>query len=62
MRQYKLTCNYSRKTYTIRVYDAKGQLIAKYRSLPQGRDFSDIWTQNDIANFLKYSNDYYLVK
>lgn len=60
-RQHKITLNRSAKTYTIRVYE-KGKLIAKYRSYPQGKDFSEHWTENDIRNFLRYSNDYYEVK
>lgn len=58
---YTLTCNRSRKTYTIREY-YNGKLNAKYRTYPQGRDYSEIWTENDIKNYLRYNNDYYLVK
>ena len=58
---YTLKTNRSKKTYTIRVYKGK-KLTAKYRSYPQGKDFSTHWTVNDIKNFLRYSNDYYLVK
>lgn len=58
---YKIALNRSRKTYTIRVYQ-DGKLSAKYRSYPQGSEFSEDWTQNDIYNFLRYSNDYYMVK
>jgi len=57
---FKLTCNRSKKTYTIRVYE-DGRLVAKYRSNPQGSEFSEDWTENDIYNFLKYSGDYYKV-
>ena len=59
--RYTITLNRSKKTYTIRRYD-NGKVTAKYRSYPQGRDFSEHWTENDIKNFLRYSNDYYPVK
>lgn len=58
--QFKINVNRARKTYTIREY-INGKCIAKYRSYPQGREFSENWTENDIQNFLKYSNDYYKV-
>lgn len=60
-RTYKIALNRAKKTYTIRVYD-DGKLIAKYRSYPQGKEFSEDWTENDIYNFLRYSGDYYEVK
>ncbi len=58
---YTLTTNRSKKTYTIRRYD-NGKLTSKYRSYPQGDEYSEHWTENDIKNFLKYSGDYYVVK
>lgn len=58
--RYTLVCNRSRKTYTIRRYD-NGKLTAKYRSYPQGKDYSETWTENDIKRFLHYSNDYYSI-
>lgn len=61
MKTYSIKLNRSKKTYTIRTFE-NGNLIAKYRSYPQGNDFSEFWTESDIYNFLKYSNDYYLVK
>jgi hypothetical protein len=61
MKIYTLTLNRQKKTYTIRVY-ANGKLSAKYRSYPQGKNFSEFWTQSDIIAFLKYSNDYYIIK
>ena len=60
-RHYTIAFNRSKKTYTIRQYD-NGKLTAKYRSYPQGAEYSENWTQNDIANFLRYSGDYYIVK
>lgn len=59
---FKLTIalNRSKKTYTIRVY-VDGRLVAKYRSYPQGSDFSENWTEDDIRSFLKHSDDYYVV-
>lgn len=59
--KHTITFNRSRKTYTIRRYDANGNLIGKYRSYPQGCYYSEFWTENDIRNFLK-TNDYYVVK
>ena len=57
---YTISFNRSRKTYTIRRYD-NGKLTAKYRSIPQGKDFSETWTEGDIRNFLK-TDEYYKVK
>lgn len=59
---YTVRTNKRRKTYTIRAYDERGKLFAKYRSAPQGAAFIEDWTQNDIRAFLKYSGDYYEVK
>ena len=61
MERYTLTLNRSRKTYTIRYY-YNNKCIAKYRSYPQGKYFSENWTENDIRAFLRYSGDYYVVK
>ena len=58
--KFTITLNYSKKTYTIRKY-INGILVAKYRSYPQGKEFNEDWTENDIIGFLKYSNDYFLV-
>lgn len=60
-KSYSIKLNRSKKTYTIRVHEC-GRLIAKYRSNPQGEEFSEFWTESDIYNFLKYSGDYYAVK
>lgn len=60
-RYHKITFNRSKKTYTIRAYE-DGKLIAKYRSYPQGSSYSEDWTEHDIRNFLRQSNDYYEVK
>lgn len=59
--KHTITFNRSRKTYTIRSYGENGNLICKYRSYPQGRGYSEFWTEHDIRNFLK-SNDYYVVR
>ena len=58
--KYTITLNRSKKTYTIRRFD-NGKVTAKYRSCPQGKEFSENWTENDIKNFLTYG-DYYVVK
>lgn len=60
-RHYTIKLNRKEKTYTIRVYQCS-KLISKYRSYPQGKDFSEDWTESDIQNFLRYSNDYYEVR
>lgn len=61
-RTHTITLNHRARTYTIRAYE-NGKLIAKYRSNPQSKeDFSEHWTEHDIRNFLRYSNDYYVVK
>lgn len=58
-RRYTLTLNRSKKTYTIRVHE-DGKLIAKYRSYPQGAEFSENWTESDIKAYLHYNDgDYY---
>lgn len=59
--RYTIARNRARRTYTIRRYDA-GKLTAKYRSVPQGADFSEHWTEAGIKAFLKYSGDYYAIK
>ena len=51
-----------KRTYTIRVFEG-GKLVNKCRSNVQSKsDFTEFWTESDIIAFLKYSNDYYLVK
>mgnify|MGYP000015111416 FL=1 len=61
-RDYTIKVNRSKRTYTIRVFEG-GNLINKYRSNTQSKsDFTEFWTESDIIAFLKYSNDYYLVK
>ena len=62
MNNYTIKLNRRRKTYTIRAYDDRGKLFAKYRSHPQGAAFTEDWTQNDIYAFLKYSGEYYEVR
>ena len=59
---YSITLNHKNKTYTI-CRREKGKLISKYRTYPQGRDFSTTWTENDIKNYLRYNDgDYYRIK
>jgi len=61
-RTYTIRLNRALRTYTIREYE-DGKVFAKYRSYPQSKgDFSEFWTENDIMAFLRYSNDYYVVK
>lgn len=62
MLSHTIKLNYRNRTYTIRSYE-NGKLIAKYRSNPQSKDdFCEDWTESDIRNFLRYSNDYYEVR
>jgi len=61
MTTYELTPNRKAKTYTIRKKE-NGKTFMKYRSNPQGDEYSENWTENDIKSFLRYSNDYYIVK
>lgn len=58
--KFTIKLNRRKKTYTIREY-VNGRLVAKYRSYPQGSEFSEHWTESDIRSFLKYSDDYYVV-
>lgn len=59
---YTIKCNRAKRTYTIREY-LNGKIWAKYRSYPQGADYSENWTQNDIRQFLNTADcEYYLVK
>lgn len=61
-RTYTIKVNRSKRTYTIRVFEG-GNLINKYRSAVQSKlDFTEFWTESDIIAFLKYSNDYYIIK
>lgn len=58
---YTIRFNRSKRTYTIRKYINK-VCVAKYRTLPQGCDYSENWTQSDIANYLAHAgDDYYAV-
>lgn len=50
--RYTIVLNRSRKTYTIRRFD-NGKVTAKYRSYPQGNEFSENWTENDIKSFFE---------
>ena len=60
--KYKITFNRSKKTYTIKRY-INGKLIYPYyRTNPQGKEYTEDWTENDIKAFLKNSNDYYLIE
>lgn len=62
---YTIKVNEQKRTATIRVYEGS-ELIAKYRTLPFGKDdFVAVshWTESDIKNFLRFENgSYYLVK
>ena len=58
--RYTIKLNHRARTYTIRRYD-NGKVTAKYRSYAQGSEFSEHWTEDDIKNFLRYSNDYYII-
>lgn len=63
--KYTIKTNEQKCTATIRVYEGS-VLIAKYRTLPFGKDdFVAVlhWSESDIKNFLRFKNgSYYLVK
>ena len=60
--RYKISFNRSKKTYTIKRY-VNGKLIYPYyRTNPQGANYTEDWTENDIKAFLRNSNDYFLVE
>lgn len=64
MRNFKVTTNNAEKTATIYVYD-DNKLSVKYRTNELSRDEFEQFeymTQNDIANYLRTSGDYYEVK
>lgn len=64
MRNFKVTTNKAEKTATIYVYD-DNKLSVKYRTNELSRDEFELFeymTQNDIANYLRTSGDYYEVK
>lgn len=60
-RYHTIAFNRGKKTYTIRAFE-NGKLVAKYRSYPQGKEYSENWTEHDIRNFLRNSNEYYVIK
>lgn len=60
----KATPNHSKRTFTLRKYDGKNILIAKYRTWPMTTiEFNDneYNTTNDWLNFLK-TGTYNLIK
>lgn len=59
--KYTIRFNRSRKTYTIREY-LNGEQINKFRTYPQGKKYSETWTQDDIKNFLRKTDEYYIVQ
>lgn len=59
------TPNYSKRTFTLRKYDEKGNFIAKYRTLPMTQyDFDDneYNGSEDWTHFLRTSNEYITIK
>lgn len=59
--RYTIAYNRTRKTYTITRWD-DGKVVSVYRSYPQGKKYSENWTQADIIWFLRHSDDYYEVR
>lgn len=57
---HTIAFNRSRKTYTIRCYN-NGKLYGKYRTVNMGKQYKEDWTEYDIRNFLRTSQDYYKV-
>jgi len=63
-REIKVTPNYSKRTFTVRCYYPDGTIL-KYRTNVRSRkefEEEEHNTIHDWENFLKYSNDYYIVK
>jgi len=62
--EIKATANYSKKTFTIRIYD-DGKCYTKYRTLSMStQEFDDCqyFTQHDWKDWLRHSQCYYKVK
>ena len=60
----KVKANQSKRTFTIRTYDAMGNLSSKYRTNTmslEAFESEEMNTENDWRQFLK-SDDYYKVK
>lgn len=58
------TANERNRTWTLRVYNEKGELTNKYRTLPTSKEEFDTDkynTSNDWLYFLRVSADYYKV-
>lgn len=57
-REFRITANYSKRTFTIRVEGCK---YRTYKMDKEEFESAQYWTGNDWADFLKTDN-YYLVK
>ncbi len=60
----KVTPNYSKRTFTIRMYD-NGNVYSKYRTSPRSREefkSEEMNTEGDWRYFLRSSNDYSVIK
>lgn len=61
--EIKATPNYSKRTFTIRKY-VDGKLFTKYRTFQMNQeefDSEEMNTENDWKQFLRATNDYYIV-
>lgn len=61
---YRVTPNYNKRTFTIRVANLNGKVIFKYRTVVFSQEEFDSMeynTQIDWYNFLK-TDEYYLIK
>ena len=64
METLKVTSNRSKRTFTIRKF-IDGKLFAKYRTIRFSKyefDSCEFDTNNDWLDFLRRTNDYYLIK
>ena len=61
---YKVTPNFRKRTFTIRVQNLTGKIVFKYRTIIfDEEEFNSMEynTQNDWYNFMK-TDEYYLIK
>ena len=58
------TANKKNRTHTLRAYDERGNLVAKYRTLPTNKkefELDKLNTSNDWINYLRDDTNYYKI-
>ena len=58
------TANEKNRTHTLRAYDERGKLVAKYRTLPTNKQEFELEkhnTSNDWIIFLRTDTNYYKI-